>query len=85
MADRITRAERVAIEGFIKTNIALARAVSKSRGYLQTDTASISAATALTDGSHIGTIIGIRCTRLAALANDHRDYYDGDGNLIVST
>lgn len=57
------------------------------RGYMQTDTAAFQAGYgyAYADGAFVGTALGIKVTRLAALANNHRDYYDDAGTLIYST
>ena len=57
------------------------------RGYIQTDTAALQAGYgyAAADGAFICTALGIKVTRLAALANDHRDYYDEGANLIYTT
>lgn len=57
------------------------------RGYMQTDTAAFQAGYgyAYADGQHLGSILGIRLTRLAALANNHRDYYNSAGTLIYTT
>lgn len=57
------------------------------RGYMQTDTAAFQAGYgyAYADGAFLGTIFGIKLTRLASLGNNHRDYYDEGANLIYTT
>ena len=56
------------------------------RGYIQIDAAGLSASGyAYADGTHLPDVMGIRMTRLAALANDHRDYYNEAGTLLYST
>ena len=57
------------------------------RGYVQVDAASLHTGYgyAYADGEHIATIMGLKVTRLAALADAHRDYYNEAGTLIYST
>ena len=57
------------------------------RGYMQTDTAAFQAGYgyAYADGAFLGTIFGIKLTRLASLGNGHRDYYNEAGALQYST
>lgn len=52
------------------------------RGYIEIDAADLSA---VVDGTHVGTVMGLKINRKAALDDDHKDYYDSDGNLIVTT
>lgn len=79
---RLTRAERVLIEAFIKTNAKTIRATAKSRGYILTDAAGIAdVVTTL----RVGTVMGIDVRRSQALADGHIDYYGSDGVLIVSS
>jgi hypothetical protein len=57
------------------------------RGYVQADAASwrTGYGYAFADGAFLGTVLGLKLTRLDSLADGHRDYYDDAGNLIYTT
>ena len=78
---RLTRAESVLIEAFIKTNMATIRATSKGRGYITCDAAGI--ADKVT-GLVVGKILGIKVIRDETLADGKCRYYGADGVLIAS-
>ncbi len=79
------RSEAVAIIDILRKTVRPTVA-QMPRGYIQVDAAGLhSLGISKADGEHIGDFLGIRCTRLAALADNHRDYYDEGGNLIYTT
>lgn len=53
------------------------------RGYLSMDAAGFHGlGISYADGQHVGDVMGIRVNRVAALADDHMDYYNEAGTLI---
>ena len=53
-----------------------------SRGYIKMDSAHLAAHKA--DGVLVGSFLGIPIYRDAALANGKFNYYDADGNLLLT-
>ena len=79
------RTDAVAIIDILRKTVRPAVA-QMPRGYIQVDAAGLhSLGYAFADGAHVATIMGLKVTRLAALADGHRDYYDEAGNLIYTT
>jgi len=81
------RTDAVAIDTWLKGTVRAALGIASfPRGYIQCDAANFSASGyAYADGAHMIDILGIRVTRLDALANDHRDYYAEGGTTLLAT
>jgi hypothetical protein len=80
------RSDHVAILDILRGTVRGTLA-NMSRGYIQTDTAALQAGYgyAAADGAFICTALGLKVTRLDALADGHRDYYNDAGTLLYST
>jgi hypothetical protein len=78
------RNDAVAIENWLRSHVRPTVA-QMPRGYVQVDALGLHTEYAYADGQRIGTIMGLCITRLDALADDHRDYYNSAGALIHTT
>lgn len=80
------RSDHVAIIDILR-NTVRPTVAQMPRGYIQTDTAALQAGYgyAAAEGEFVCTALGLKVTRLDALADGHRDYYDDAGNLIYTT
>jgi hypothetical protein len=80
---RLTRAEHVVVIDFVRSPAhVITERGKKTRGRIETDAAGIQDKV---DTLVVGTALGIRIKRLAALANGHVDYYDAAGTILATS
>ena len=78
------RSEHVAIIDILRSTVR-PTVDQMTRGEVQTDAAGLHGyGYAYADKQLLGTALGIEITRLAALADGHRDYYDDTSDLNLS-